>query len=188
MVTDDGKLIGRNTDGVGFRDSLAEHVDISRFKSGTVLVLGAGGAAKAIVHAATEMGFSKILLCNRTRTRADQLAHHVGGNTEVLDWDNRGDVLGQVDLLVNTTSLGMTGQAALIMPLEGLKKEAVVTDIVYVPLETDLLRSAREKGHVAVDGLGMLLHQAKAGFEAWFGVKPEVDKDLRDFVLKGLKK
>lgn len=188
VLAEDGTLIGRNTDGIGFQDSLAEHVTLEGFKQGTALVLGAGGAAKAIVHALMEMGFGKILISNRTKLRADELVEHAGGVTETLPWDARTEVLDQVDLVVNTTSLGMSGQPALQMSLEGLKNGAVVTDIVYVPLETDLLREARDKGHVAVDGLGMLLHQAKAGFEAWFGVKPEVDKALRDFVLEGLKK
>lgn len=188
VLAEDGTLIGRNTDGIGFQDSLAEQVTLKSFKAGTALVLGAGGAAKAIVHALTEMGFGKILISNRTQSRADELVEHVGGVTETLPWNNRTEVLGQVDLLVNTTSLGMSGQPVLQMSLEGLKQGAVVTDIVYVPLETDLLRDARKKGHVSVDGLGMLLHQAKAGFEAWFGIKPEVDKALRDYVLEGLNK
>ena len=188
VLDEDGTLIGRNTDGIGFQDSLAEHIELDRFKGGTALVLGAGGAAKAVVYALAEMGFAKILISNRTQSRADDLVQHVGGVTETLPWDNRTQALDSVDLLVNTTSLGMNGQPALQMPLDGLKTGAVVTDIVYVPLETDLLRDARENGYVVVDGLGMLLHQAKAGFEAWFGVKPEVDKALRDYVLEGLNK
>lgn len=188
VVDKDGKLIGRNTDGIGFTDSLREQTDISKFKGGTALVLGAGGASKAIVYAIVQMGFDKIFVTNRTEARAQELCDHIGDKAEVLAWDSRVDILGSIDLLVNTTSLGMLGQPPLSMPLQGLKETAVVTDIVYVPLETDLLGEARAAGNLAVDGLGMLLHQAKAGFEAWYGVKPHVDKELRDFVLEGLKK
>jgi len=188
VVNEEGQLIGRNTDGIGFTDSLAEYTDIKKFKGGTALVLGAGGASKAVVYAIVQMGFDKIYITNRTAERAQELCAHIGDKAETLAWDKRTDVLGAVDLLVNTTSLGMTGQPELEMPLKGLKTDAVVTDIVYVPLETALLNDARLAGNLAVDGLGMLLHQAKAGFEAWFGVKPHVDKNLRDFVLEGLKK
>lgn len=186
VVEGDGLLVGRNTDGIGFTDSLAEKVAIADFKGKSALVLGAGGAAKAIVFALIKMGFSKILITNRTRARAEELTAHLTGGTEVLDWEARETVLGDVSLVVNTTSLGMKGQPALQMSLQGLKSGAVVTDIVYTPLKTDLLLEAEKNGFVAVDGLGMLLHQAKAGFEAWFGVTPEVDEDLREFVLQGL--
>lgn len=187
IIGDQGQLIGRNTDGIGFTDSLGDHLELNRFEGGTALVLGAGGAARAILYALDKMGFSKIYLANRTRARADDLARRLPQIAiEPLDWEARRAPLADLDLLVNTTSLGMTGQPALDMPIAALKSGAVVTDIVYAPLETQLLKSAREKGHIAVDGLGMLLHQAKAGFEAWFGVKPEVDADLRAYVLHGL--
>ncbi len=186
--SEDGKLAGRNTDGIGFRDSLADHLDVEQFREGTALILGAGGAARAIVHACLEMGFSKILITNRTEERASELVQHMGERCQNFPWDRRTECLGEIDLLINTTSLGMVGQLPLQMPLRGLKVGAVVTDIVYVPLQTVLLKEAAEKGYMTVDGLGMLLHQAKAGFEAWFGVKPEVDADLRAFVLQGLNK
>ncbi len=188
VIGDNGRLIGRNTDGIGFTDNLADHVNVGRFKGGTALVLGAGGAAKAIVYALQEMGFSEILITNRTRVRASDLVVHAGAPCQSIAWDEKTARLGDIDLLVNTTSLGMAGQPALEMSLAGLKKGAVVTDIVYVPLKTDLLIEAENKGHVIVDGLGMLLHQAKAGFEAWFGVKVDVDDALRAHVLEGLKK
>jgi shikimate dehydrogenase len=188
IVADDGQLIGRNTDAAGFTDSLSEKVDVAGFKGGTALVLGAGGAAKAIVYALQNLGFSKILITNRTRARAEELAANMGGTAAVIDWDDRAQDLSALDLVVNTTSLGMKGQPTLDMSLQGLKKGAVVTDIVYTPLMTDLLTRADEAGYITVDGLGMLLHQAKAGFEAWFGVKPDVDAALRHFVLEGLQK
>ncbi|GLQ04935.1 shikimate dehydrogenase [Sneathiella chinensis] len=188
VLDEEGRLIGRNTDGIGFRDSLADHVDIDRFQGGTALVLGAGGASRAIIHACLEMGISRLFLSNRTLQRAEEIAAEYDGAVVPLPWEARASALETVDLLVNTTSLGMTGQPELDMPLDGLKAGAVVTDIVYVPLETALLKQARLKGYKTVDGLGMLLHQAKAGFEAWFGVKPDVDDDLRQFVLEGLGK
>ncbi|WP_169543744.1 shikimate dehydrogenase [Sneathiella aquimaris] len=189
VVNEEGQLIGRNTDGLGFQDSLAEHVDIKTFHNKTALVLGAGGAARAIVFACLMMGFRRILLTNRTRQRAIDLAQDMKSEKiDVIQWEERAAFCKEADLLVNTTSLGMTGQDPLELNLDRLKNGCVVTDIVYVPLETDLLRQAREKGYRTVDGLGMLLHQAKAGFEAWFGIKPEVDAALRDYVLQGLNK
>ncbi len=183
----EGRLAGRNTDGIGFTDNLAAEIDLGHFAGGTALVLGAGGAARAILYALNQMGFAKILLVNRTRARAETLAKEMQNMPiEVADWDLRAALVSQADLIVNTTSLGMRGQAPLDISLQNLKAGAVVTDIVYTPLETDLLKNARAKGHIAIDGLGMLLHQAKAGFEAWFGVKPEVDEALRTFVLEGL--
>ena len=186
VVEGDGLLVGRNTDGIGFTDSLAEKVNVADFNGKTALVLGAGGAAKAIVFALNKMGFAKILITNRTRARAEELVDHLSEGAEVLDWDARETCLSDVSLVVNTTSLGMKGQPELQMSLHGLASGAVVTDIVYTPLKTNLLLEAEKNGFVAVDGLGMLLHQAKAGFEAWFGVTPEVDEDLREFVLQGL--
>jgi shikimate dehydrogenase len=187
VIGENGQLIGRNTDGIGFSDSLAEHLDLNRFEGGTAMVIGAGGAARAILFALGKMGFSRIILVNRTRTRAEKLAVDLAHiPIEVKDWQEREDVLDEVDLLVNTSSLGMNGQPALEISLAGLKDAAVVTDIVYAPLQTQLLKSAADKGHITVDGLGMLLHQAKFGFEAWFGILPEVDSDLRAYVLEGL--
>ncbi|WP_025897372.1 shikimate dehydrogenase [Sneathiella glossodoripedis] len=187
IIGDEGQLIGRNTDWIGFTDSLAERVDLNRFKSSKALVLGAGGAARGIIYALEKSGFSKIYLTNRTLLRAEALAKEFSQfPIEVIRWEDRAKNLGNIDLLVNTTSLGMSGQQRLEMPLEGLQKEAVVTDIVYSPLETELLKSAKERGHITIDGLGMLLHQAKAGFEAWFGTRPEVDTNLRAYVLEGL--
>lgn len=187
VVGADDRLFGRNTDGIGFTDNLAAEIDLNRFKGGTALILGAGGAARAILYALAQMGFSKILLSNRTRARAEDLAKSLKKvPIEVADWDMRDALVSTADLIVNTTSLGMRGQPPLQISLKALKAGAAVTDIVYTPLETDLLKDARSGGHIAIDGLGMLLHQAKAGFEAWFGVKPEVDDALRAFVLQGL--
>ncbi|MCF8466832.1 MAG: shikimate dehydrogenase [Sneathiella sp.] len=187
VVSEDGKLIGRNTDATGFTDSLKEHIDTSRLQGGTAVILGAGGAARAVATALVDMKLPRIRILNRSIDRAKTLAGHIGAEAETLPWEERNNVLEDADLLVNCTSLGMTGQPPLEISLIGLKKTAVVSDIVYVPLETELLKKARARGNIAVDGLGMLLHQAKAGFEAWFGVTPGVDADLRKDVLEGIK-
>ncbi|MDF2368759.1 shikimate dehydrogenase [Sneathiella sp.] len=187
VVGEDGRLTGWNTDGIGFTDSLAEKIDVSTLSGGTALILGAGGASRAVAVALSDLGVAKIIICNRSGARAETLAAHIGDIARVGPWDRRSSLLEGSDILVNCTSLGMTGQPPLEISLGGLKKTAIVSDIVYVPLETDLLKRARRQGNIAVDGLGMLLHQAKAGFEAWFGVTPEVDEDLRRHVLDGLK-
>ena len=187
VVGEDGKLIGRNTDAIGFTESLKEHIDTRLLQGGTAVILGAGGAARAVATALADMKFSKIRILNRSIDRAETLARHIGAEAEASPWVDRNNALEDADLLVNCTSLGMTGQPPLEMSLIGLKKTAVVSDIVYVPLETELLKKARLHGNIAVDGLGMLLYQAKAGFEAWFGVTPEVDADLRRHVLEGIK-
>lgn len=187
VVGEDGGLSGRNTDAIGFADSLAEHMDIASLKGGTAVLLGAGGAARAVAVALSDLGLAKIVICNRSLPRAETLAGHIGAMASAAPWEDRETRLADADLLVNTTSLGMTGQPPLALSLDRLKKSAIVTDIVYVPLETGLLEAARSRGNVAIDGLGMLLHQAKAGFAAWFGVTPEVDAELRRHVLDGLK-
>lgn len=188
IVGDKGQLIGRNTDGIGLTDSLKDRIDTSSLKGGTGVVLGAGGAARAVAVALSDLGLDHIYICNRTRERADALAGKIGSKARVIPWQDRHQSLATADILVNTTSLGMTDQPPLDISLDDLSKTAIVTDIVYVPLETELLRHARLRGNITVDGLGMLLHQAKAGFEAWFGVKPEVDQELRDYVLEGIQK
>ncbi|MCR9212799.1 MAG: shikimate dehydrogenase [Proteobacteria bacterium] len=189
VVAEDGKLIGRNTDAIGFSDSLIGHVRKEALKGGKAVILGAGGAARAVAIALSDLGVTEILICNRSRERAEALAAHitqVGALSSAAAWDQRENCLENADILVNTTSLGMIGQPSLEISLKTLKKSAVVSDIVYVPLETALLKDARLAGHVTVDGLGMLLHQAKAGFAAWFGVTPEVDEGLRRHMLEGL--
>ena len=187
VVGEDGRLTGRNTDGIGFTDSLAEKIDVTTLSGGTALILGAGGASRAIAVALSDLGLKKIIICNRSEARAEALAGHIGDRAMAAPWDRRSSLLEGADILVNCTSLGMTGQPPLDISLGGLKKTAIVSDIVYVPLETDLLKRARQRGNIAIDGLGMLLHQAKAGFEAWFGVTPDVDAGLRQHVLAGLK-
>jgi len=182
----DGALHASNTDAYGFMTNLKAQAPQWRQVSGTALVLGAGGAARGILYGLLAAGVTRILLANRTRARADTLAKEFGPAVEVIDWEARQEVLGSCGLLVNTTSLGMAGHDPLVLDLSTLPRNAVVADIVYVPLETPLLKSARDLGLTAVDGLGMLLHQAVPGFERWFGVRPEVTPELTAHVIATL--
>lgn len=178
---DDGRVHGSNTDAFGFVENIRQN---SGWRSGGIaVVLGAGGASRAVCVALIDAGVSEIRVLNRTRERADALAGDLGRPLVAADWSRRAELLADATMLVNTTSLGMTGQPPLDIDLDALPGDAVVNDIVYVPLETGLLTAARARGNEVVDGLGMLLHQARPGFEAWFGVKTEVTGELRDFVM-----
>lgn len=182
VVGADGALEGRNTDAFGFVANLDESAPDWRKAATPAVVLGAGGAARAVVAALVDLGIV-VRLVNRTAERAEALAESVGGNVEIVPWSRRTDALDSAGLLVNTTTLGMTGKPALDLALDPLPKTATVNDIVYAPLQTDLLKAAAARGNKTVDGLGMLLHQARPGFAAWFGVEPEVTAELRAFVL-----
>ncbi|MEP3045304.1 MAG: shikimate dehydrogenase [Roseibium sp.] len=181
-----GLLCGANTDGLGFLGNLDQRAPGWDDTPGTAVVLGAGGAARAIVWALLSRGYQHVHIVNRTVEKAKVIADEFGSKTTAYSWDKLGTLLEDTDLLVNTTSLGMTGKAPLEIDLSGLPKSALVTDIVYVPLETDLLKSAAARGNKTVDGLGMLLHQAVPGFERWFGIRPDVDDALRALILKDL--
>jgi len=183
VVLADGRLEGRNTDAFGFLENLRRGAPAWRPQAGPAVVLGAGGAARAVVAALIESGVAEIRLANRSAGRAEILADALGGPVAVWDWDRRRAALDGAALVVNTTTLGMAGQPPLDLDLSSLPPTAVVNDIVYVPLETNLLKAARARGNIAVDGIGMLLWQAAPAFEAWFGVRPEVDESLRAFVL-----
>eukprot|EP00439_Symbiodinium_sp_Y106_P088136 s1_g672.t1 len=178
---------GRNTDGYGFMGNLKATAPDSDFTSKSAMVLGAGGAARAILVALADAGVPEIRLVNRTLEKASALLSDLDVKGTALSWEAAPDALQDIGLLVNTSSLGMTGMDPLELSLEKLPADALVTDIVYSPLETDLLARARAQGNPTVDGLGMLLHQAVPGFEAWFGVRPEVTPELRALVLKDLK-
>jgi shikimate dehydrogenase len=181
MITFAGvKIIGRSTDGYGFRESLREAAPNWSPKGKRVVVLGAGGGARAVVASLLDEG-AEVTVINRTTARAEALTKAIGGR--IAEWNARADALAGADLLVNTTLLGMAGQERLDIDLAALPKAAVVADIVYVPLETELLAAARKRGNVVVDGLGMLLHQARPAFAAWFGRDPEVTAELRRHVL-----
>lgn len=183
VVLPDGRLEGRNTDAFGFIENLRAGCPSWRAAGGPAVVLGAGGAARAICVALADAGVSEIRIVNRGLDRAQALARDLGGPCRVAAWERRGEALDNAALLVNTTILGMSGQPPLDLDLRRLPVEAVVNDIVYVPLMTPLLRDAQARGNPVVDGIGMLLHQARPGFEAWFGGRPDVTPALRDFVL-----
>lgn len=177
---EEGRLIGHNTDGEGFLASLDEGVGAGwRSEVQSVLVLGAGGAARAVVAALVDVGVPQILLCNRTEERANQLVALGPDVISVVAWDDRNTMLEHADLLVNTTQCGMKGHPALDIEVARLPSHAIVADIVYVPLETPLLARARRRGLSAVGGLGMLIYQAVPGFARWFGHTPSVTAELR---------
>ena len=176
-----GILHGDNTDIYGFAQNLTDFAP--QWQTGkTAMVLGAGGAARGILFALVAQGYSKIFLVNRGLERASALAARWPHSVEALSWEAAPARLPQADLLVNTTSLGMSGQPPLKFELTGAKPGLVVNDIVYVPLQTDLLKNARGMGLTAVDGLGMLLHQAVPGFYHWFGKTPQVTPELRALI------
>jgi shikimate dehydrogenase len=178
LVFREGRILGSNTDGFGFLENIRQTIPGWRAEAGPAVLLGAGGAARAIAVALLEAGCPRVTLVNRTRDRAEALARELGGTIGVAE----AAPLEGAALLVNTTSLGMAGQPGLEIDLAPLPAGAVVADIVYVPLETALLRAARARGLHAVGGLGMLLHQARPGFTEWFGVDPVVDEELEAFV------
>ncbi|WP_298968816.1 shikimate dehydrogenase [uncultured Roseobacter sp.] len=180
----DGKIHADNTDGYGFLENLKAGAPNWIPTKGAAAVLGAGGAARAVIASLLDAGVPEILLSNRTRVRAEKLQSDFGNRIRVIDWVQAGNMLEETSLVVNTSSLGMVGKPEMRVPLDGLKKSTVVTDLVYTPLKTKLLQVAEERGCVTVDGLGMLLHQAVPGFERWFGPRPDVDDDSRAAVLR----
>lgn len=179
----EGRIRADNTDGIGFLENLRTNAPGWAADAGPACVLGAGGAARAILAALIEAGVPEIRLANRTRARAEALREAFGERVAVWDWTDAGEAIDGAATLVNTTSLGMRSHPPLDVPLRALAPGMVVTDIVYSPLETGLLRVARKTGCVAVDGLGMLIHQAVPGFERWFSRRPDVDEGLRAALL-----
>jgi shikimate dehydrogenase len=189
IVAADGSLEACNTDAYGFRENLLEGAPDWDPEAGPAVVLGAGGAARAVIASLIEAGVAEIRLVNRTPVRAERIAAELatpGSRISVRPWDAREAALVDAGLLVNTTSLGMTGEPELEIDLAGLPLRAVVVDIVYVPLDTGLLVEARRHGHRTIDGLGMLLHQGRPGFEAWFGAPVRATRELRAAVLTTL--
>ncbi len=178
IVTAEGKLHGTNTDAYGFMENIRPYLK----GKNKAVILGAGGAAKAVAYALAEEGFAEIVITNRSLNKAEAIAASFPQAT-AKNWDLRHGLLEDANLLVNATSLGMMGKETLDLDLWALPKAALVTDIVYAPLMTPLLAAAHARGNPIVDGLGMLLHQAVPGFEAWFGTKPEVTPELRSAIL-----
>lgn len=181
-----GKLLGENTDSIGFLANLDDSVENWDNNPGAAVVLGAGGAARAVLFGLLKRGFAPIYLVNRTIERAEALVERFGNGVKATSWQQVEGFLGEAKLLVNTTTLGMAGTDSPNLDLAALPDDAIVNDLVYVPLETPLLAAARARGLSAVDGLGMLLHQAVPGFERWFGVRPIVTPELRAAIVKTL--
>ena len=185
---DGAKVCVANTDTYGFMTHLEKSAPGWDRKDAPVAVLGAGGAARAIIYGFLSAGVGKVHLFNRTTERAEALAKHFGSRVVVRPWSEAEKSLGEVGVLVNTTTLGMVGKGSLELDISALGADAVVSDIVYVPLETPLLARARNRGLRTVDGLGMLLHQAVPGFERWFGVRPEVTDELRSILVQDIER
>ncbi|MDR7124492.1 shikimate dehydrogenase [Pseudotabrizicola sp. 4114] len=179
----DGRIQADNTDGSGFIANLRQNAPHWNAAAGPAVVFGAGGAARAVVAALIEVGVPEIRIANRTRPRADALRSDFGAKLVVSEWIQAANMLDGATTVINTTSLGMTGKSDFRVPLDGLRSDAVVTDLVYTPLMTQFLIEAQARGCTVVDGLGMLLHQAAPGFERWFGRRPEVDDETRRAVL-----
>ena len=182
VVAPDGSLEGRNTDVFGYLESIRETQPAWRADRGPAVVLGAGGGARAVLVGLIDQGAREIRLVNRTLARAEALARELGGPIKALAWDKRQAALDGAAMLVNTTNQGMVGEPPLDLPLDTLPQSALVCDIVYIPRETRLLAAARKRGNPTVDGLGMLLHQARPAFRAWFGIMPEVTPELRAMI------
>ncbi len=182
VVRADGSLEGRNYDAFGFTESLRERAPDLRFDAGPAVVIGAGGASRAILAGLMDEGVPEIRLINRSPARAQALAAEFGAPVRAVPWEAKAQALEGAAILVNTTSQGMVGEAPLDLALDALPVSALVVDIVYAPLETPLLAAARARGNRVVDGLGMLLHQARPAFEAWFGIDPKVTPELRALI------
>ena len=183
VVKPDGRILASNSDAYGFIQNLREGAPGFRADAGPAVVLGSGGAARAVVVALADAGAREIRIVNRTSARAEELCRLAPGIARAVPWTGMAAALADAALLVNTTSLGMDGQPPLEIDLGRLPTGALVNDIVYTPLETPVLKAAAARGNRVVDGLGMLLHQARPGFKAWFGREPEVTDDLRQVVL-----
>tara|TARA_B100000029_G_scaffold504926_1_gene584678 strand:+ start:188 stop:1021 length:834 start_codon:yes stop_codon:yes gene_type:complete len=185
IAVKEGKILGSNTDGFGFAENIKLNAPNFDFTKGTSVILGAGGAARACIAALIEEGAPRILLLNRTREKAEKLKKDLSAPDviEIIDWEERHAALEAINLLVNTTALGMESQRELELDLSALPQSALVNDIVYAPLYTKLLREAQAQGNDVVTGIGMLLHQARPAFKQWFGVMPQVDKKLEEMVL-----
>ena len=183
IFKEDGRIFADNTDGYGFMANLRQGAPDWDPKAGPAAIFGAGGAARAIIVALADAGVPEIIISNRTRPKAEALRDDFGARISVIDWVQADKMLEDANTVINTTSLGMVGAQDFKVPLDKLRKDAVVTDIVYNPLKTPFLAAAEKLGCTTVDGLGMLLHQGVPGFERWFGQRPEVDEATRQAVL-----
>ncbi len=184
IFREDGKIHADNTDGYGFIKNLKQGAPQWDPKSGPAAILGAGGAARAVITSLLDAGVPEILISNRTKVRAEALRSDFGKRLHVVDWVQAGNMMESATTVINTTSLGMIGKPPLRVPLDGLRPGTVVNDLVYAPLKTVFLAEAEKQGCAIVDGLGMLLHQAVPGFERWFGTRPKVDSATRTAALR----
>jgi shikimate dehydrogenase len=182
VVAADGSLEGRNHDAFGYIESVREAEPAWRADLGPIVVVGAGGGARAVLVGLIDQGAREIRLVNRTSMRSKALARELGGPIIALSWEERAAALEGAAMLVNATNQGMVGEPALDVALDRLPVSALVSDIVYIPRETPLLAAARKRGNRTVNGLGMLLHQARPAFHAWFGIMPEVTPELRAMI------
>lgn len=182
MLLDDGRIFGTNTDAFGFIYNIKQTHPTFDFTAGPAVVLGAGGAAKAVIYGLLAEGCPRVTIINRTRTKAEHVAA-TDKRITVQDWEDRHDALSDAALVINTTALGMTGKPALDLNLDKLSTGALVSDIVYAPLMTDLLTHAQKEGHKIVTGIGMLLHQARPAFKLWYGTLPDITPDLEALIL-----
>jgi shikimate dehydrogenase len=188
VVEPDGKLWGTNNDGNGYYLSLLEVAPSWKPSDGPITILGAGGAARGLLVALIENGAKDIRLVNRTFDKAEALAKDIDPSiVKAVAWERRNDVIGDVALLTNATNQGMTGKPPLDISLDKLPKQALVSDLIYTPPETAFLAAARARGNLTVNGLGMLLHQARPAFKAWFGVMPEITDDQRATIMATFK-
>jgi shikimate dehydrogenase len=182
-----GRICGDNTDAYGFTANLDDRAADWR-RGSMALVIGAGGASRAVLQALIEAKFKSVVVLNRTPARAEALARHFGDPVSAGALEALPDVAAEADLIVNATSASLHDEKGLVVPWRAANRNAIATDLVYVPLVTPFLRGASESGLRIVDGLGMLLHQAVPGFERWFGIRPTVDAELRDHVAADLKR
>jgi shikimate dehydrogenase len=187
IVRPDGSLAGTNNDWYGFVHNLKQEQPRRRADAGPVVVLGAGGGSRAVCYGLMQEGAKEIRLVNRTLARARAIAGEFGGPITVLPWESRHDALEGAAMVVNATSQGMSGQPALDIRLDKLPKSALAADIIYAPLETPFLAAARKRGNKTVNGLGMLLHQGRPAWKAWFGIEPKVTRELRSLLERSIK-
>jgi len=186
VVRPDGSLAGTNNDCYGFIQSIREEQPGWRADAGPSVVIGAGGGAHAVCYALAEVGATEIRLVNRTFERAKKIAEDFAGPIKALPWEQRHEALDRAAMVVNTTSQGMLGQSPLDLNLDKLPSRALAVDIIYIPLETPFLRAARQRGNPTINGLGMLLHQGRPAWRAWFGIEPAVTAELRAMMEKSI--